>query len=94
MSAGHKSLSMSHFVGLVKSHCDDLLLEINTGEGKSEIISPTEDVWDILDNEGEVCLTLRQVLQYKYLGLESDLIYFIGFQLSLLLLLSLVFCTK
>ena len=59
--------------GLVKSHCDDLLLEINTGEGKSEIVSPHEDVWDILDDKGEVALSLRQVLQYKYLGLESFL---------------------
>ena len=67
-AAGLKTL-----FGLVKSHCDDLLLDINTGEGKSEIISPTEDVWDILDDEGEVVITLRQVLKYKYLGLESFL---------------------
>ena len=56
---------------MVKKHCDDLKLEINTGEGKSEVISPNDEVWDILDDEGDVALTLRQVLQYKYLGLES-----------------------
>ena len=58
---------------LVKAHCDDLLLEINTNEGKSEVISPDADTWDILDDNGEVALSLRQVLQYKYLGLESYL---------------------
>ena len=58
---------------IVKSHCDKLLLEINTGEGKSEIISPADDVWDIVDDVGAVSLTLRQVLHYKYLGLESHL---------------------
>ena len=31
------------------------------------------DTWDILDDDGEVTLSLRQVLQYKYLGLESFL---------------------
>ena len=59
--------------GIVKSHCDVLLLEINTGEGKTEVISPDNDTWDILDDDGEVVLSLRQVLQYKYLGLESYL---------------------
>ena len=34
--------------GIVKSHCDQLLLEMNTGEGKSEVISPCDDPWDIL----------------------------------------------
>ena len=58
---------------IVKSHCDDLLLEINTAEGKSEIVSPADDVWDIVGDDGEVSLTLRQVLHYKYLGLESYL---------------------
>lgn len=56
---------------LVKSHCDRLLLEINTAEGKSEVISPGDDFWDILDMDGEVELSLRQVLEYKYLGLET-----------------------
>ena len=59
--------------GIVKSHFDVLLLEINTGEGKTEVISPDIDTWDILDDDGEVVLSLRQVLQYKYLGLESYL---------------------
>ena len=65
-AAGLRSL-----FALVKKHCDALKLEINTGTGKSEVISPSDEVWDILDDGGDVALTLRQVLQYKYLGLES-----------------------
>ena len=56
---------------LVKTHCDSLLLEINTGEGKSEVISPGEEDWVLLDGDGEVELSLRKVLEYKYLGLET-----------------------
>ena len=56
---------------IVKAHCDKLLLEINTGEGKSEVISPDDETWDLLDDDGDVELSLRQVLQYKYLGLET-----------------------
>ena len=67
-SAGLRTL-----FSLIKSHCDKLLLEINTGEGKSEIISPSDEDWDILNENGEVALSLRQVLQYKYLGLECFL---------------------
>ena len=67
-SAGLKTL-----FSLVKSHCDELLLAINTGEGKSEVISPSDEDWDILDDNGEVSLSFRQVLQYKYLGLECSL---------------------
>ena len=56
---------------IVKTHCDRLLLEINTGDGKSEVISPNDDFWEILGEDGEVELSLRQVLEYKYLGLET-----------------------
>ena len=56
---------------IVKSGCDKLLLEINTDKGKSEVISPVDDFWDILGENGNVELSLRQVLVYKYLGLET-----------------------
>ena len=52
------------------SGSDKLLLEINTDEGKSEVISPDYDDWALLNDEGEVELSLRRVLEYKYLGLE------------------------
>ena len=58
---------------IVKKHCDGLLLDINTGEGKSEVVSPeVDETWDILNDEGVVELSLRQVLRYKYLGLETS----------------------
>ena len=56
---------------LVKDHCDKLLLEINTGEGKSEVISPSDDVWELLDGDGAMELSFRQVVEYTYLGLET-----------------------
>ena len=56
---------------IVKHHCDKLLLEVNTGEGKSEVISPNDDLWEIFDLDGNVELSLRQVVEYKYLGLET-----------------------
>ena len=56
---------------LVKSRCDALLLVINTGEGKSEVVSPTDDVWEIFDAHGNLDLSLRQVLKYTYLGLDT-----------------------
>ena len=65
-SAGLKAL-----FALVKKHCDQLLLQINTGAGKSEVVSPSDENWDILDDDGEAELSLNQVLQYKYLGLET-----------------------
>ena len=56
---------------IVKDNCDDLLLEVNTGAGKSEVVSPTDDIWEILDNDGAVDLSLKQVIEYTYLGLET-----------------------
>ena len=56
---------------IVKTHCDELLLDINTGDGKSEVISPGEDLWELFDQDGSVELSLRQVLEYSYLGLET-----------------------
>ena len=55
----------------MKDNCDDLLLEVNTGAGKSEVVSPTDDIWEILDNDGAVDLSLKQVIEYTYLGLET-----------------------
>ena len=32
-------------------------MEINTGEGKSEVISPSDDVWELIDDDGAVELS-------------------------------------
>ena len=56
---------------LVKDHADMLKLELNTDPNKSEVIAQegvVGDSWDLIDSEGEVVLSLKQVMQYKYLG--------------------------
>ena len=63
---GLKSLFRS-----VKSICDKLRLEVNTNAGKSEVISPSDEEWVLFDDDGQVELSLRQVAEYKYLGLET-----------------------
>ena len=57
---------------LVKKHCDHLLLGINNGEGKFKVISPGDELWEIIDDQGIVDLSLRQVIKYSYLGLETS----------------------
>ena len=58
-------------LSLVYSHASALKLDINTEKDKSEIISPdgtAGDQWSVLSDEGDVVLSLAQVVQYKYLG--------------------------
>ena len=58
-------------LSLVKKHADLLRMEINTGKDKSEVVSPdgaAGDLWQVLDDDGDVVLSLRQVVKYKYLG--------------------------
>ena len=51
---------------LVKKGFDKLKLTINVE--KSKVISPSDDTWDIVGDDGLPVLTLDQVDQYKYLG--------------------------
>ena len=60
-AAGLKSL-----LSLVKRGFDKLLLTISVE--KSQVISPTNDTWEVMDNSGNVALSLDQVELYKYLG--------------------------
>ena len=56
---------------LVKDHADMLKLELNTDPNKSEVIAQegvVGDSWDLINSEGDVVLSLKQVMQYKYLG--------------------------
>ena len=58
-------------LSLVKRHADLIKMEINTGKDKSEVISPdgvAGDLWQVMDDNGGAVLSLRQVIQYKYLG--------------------------
>ena len=56
---------------MVKQHADWLKMVLNTDKDKSEVLAQmgvAGDTWDILDREGEVVLSLKQVLEYRYLG--------------------------
>ena len=60
-------------MSMVKKHADSLRLEINTDPSKSEVLAQEGvegDTWDLLDNSGDIVLSLKQVMQYKYLGTE------------------------
>ena len=58
---------------MVKTHADSLRLEINTDPSKSEVLAQEGiegDSWNLLDDSGDIVLSLKQVMQYKYLGTD------------------------
>ena len=62
-AAGLKSLIL-----LVKTHCDNIKMMIS--EDKSEVICPDDEEWNIVNDQGETILSLKTVLEYKYLGVK------------------------
>ena len=63
------SLGLQKLLRLVQSHALDLKLDISVE--KSQVISPAAgESWDILLADGSIA-NLKQVLQYKYLGIET-----------------------
>ena len=63
------SLGLQKLLRLVQSHGLDLKLDISVV--KSQVISPAAgESWDILLADGSIA-SLKQVLQYKYLGIET-----------------------
>ena len=62
-AAGLKKL-----LNLVNRHCEQLKLLVS--EEKSQVVSPAADYWEIFGEDGLVA-SLKQVLEYKYLGLET-----------------------
>ena len=60
-AAGLKSL-----LTLVKKGFDKLKLEISVE--KSQVVSPTDDIWEIEDEDGIVVLTHDQLEHYNYFG--------------------------
>ena len=59
---------LKRLLNLVNRHCQRLKLVIS--EEKSQVVSPTDDLWEVFGDEGLVA-TLKQVIEYKYLGLET-----------------------
>ena len=55
---------------VVKTHADLLRLDINTSKDKSDVLAQEGSVgycWDVFNHEGDIVLSLKQVLEYKYL---------------------------
>ena len=59
---------LKRLLNLVNRHCEQLKLLVS--EEKSQVVSPTDDYWAIFGEDGLVA-SLKQVLEYKYLGLET-----------------------
>ena len=60
-------------MALVKRHADWLRLTLNTERNKSEVLAQVGeagDSWDVINSSGEVEISLKQVLEYKYLGTQ------------------------
>ena len=53
---------------MVHGHCCKLKLQIS--QEKSQVISPADEVWELFGDEG-VEVAMKQVLHYKYLGVET-----------------------
>ena len=63
-AAGLKSL-----LTLVKKGFDKLKLEISVA--KSQVVSPADEAWEVVGDDGNVVLTLDQVEHYNYLGTST-----------------------
>ena len=60
-------------MALVKRHADWLRLTLNTERNKSEVLAQVGeagDSWDVINSSGEVEISLKQVLEYRYLGTQ------------------------
>ena len=60
---------LKELLALVYKGCKDLKMEIS--EEKSQIVSPDVSEWTLFDAVGSPVLSLKQVLQYKYIGTET-----------------------
>ena len=60
------SAALKLLLSLVKRRFDELKLTISVD--KSQVISPDDETWDLLDSSSNVEMSLKQVALYKYLG--------------------------
>ena len=63
-AAGLKNLLSTLLAG-----CQKLRLTIS--EKKSQVVAPVTDDWRVLNEEGEAVVSLKQVISYKYLGIQT-----------------------
>ena len=64
---------LKRLLALVNSHCTELKLTIS--EEKSKVISPDDETWDLPDDMDRT-ISLKQVVEDKYLGVETFLSMF------------------
>ena len=63
-----KPEGLKSLLALTQTWC--LFKDQKMSEKKSQIISPADESWEIFGRDGECIMSLKKVLQYKYLGLE------------------------
>ena len=62
-------------IEIVKRNCDKLKMLVSIK--KSHVISPDERVvWTVIEEDGSTSLSLKKVLEYKYLGIQTFQTYF------------------
>ena len=63
-----KASGLNSLLSLTQKWClfKDQIISIK----KSQVISPADESWDIFGSNGECIMSLKKVLQYKYLGME------------------------
>ena len=62
------AIGLKNLLSLTQQWClfKDQVMSIK----KSQVISPSDLSWDIFDSNGECIMSLKKVLQYRYLGME------------------------
>ena len=60
------ALGLKELLKIVHAGCSNLKLLVS--EEKSQVISPTPGVWKLFDEDDNTVLSLKQVLEYTYLG--------------------------
>ena len=64
---------LKQLLRIVKSHCDNLKLEISVK--KSKVVTPEDiEAVELFNDENEVTLSLSKVLVYRYLGTDTTLL--------------------
>ena len=60
---------MFHMLNQLQAGCERLRLDIS--ERKSQVVAPAQDDWRVLGSQGDLVVTLKQVINYKYLGIQT-----------------------
>ena len=73
--ASRTAEGLQRLLKIVKSNCDKLKWRISVK--KSQIISPEDRVvWTVVEEDGTTSISLKKVLEYKYLGIQTGGSYY------------------